>query len=639
MRIFFLLAYLALSTPVFALSCKDTEGAFELSLDSLGIVYFQDVNSKNDNTLLTLFNGVCLIAQDGWQVESSEISVFFKDDGSFLMQADGIDAQVFDWEVQALKLEAYSDTLILYDLNLKGQELAGSAAEARFEISTGDISFKAVEAKTKALRVLGETATLNQDTLILQDAVATTCTCDTDALYVIEADEIGFSYTSETLSVSNGHLKIGTLDFELGNRTFSRDTFAQFQFPITIDYSEDDSANNIRGTGLGVLVPKLAIDKNFSLEFGIFGLDSEYPLRNSFLANYASENLSFTIGNNIFGPQADFSYRQELLPWLKADFSMLNRHWLEQDFSHDASLSLLANYSLKDLNLPSASVSSTLFAAASSQTLSTPITSARLGGKLKFSYSLNNRDWGQLSSSLEGQEIFYPSFPVQQYGVNLNLQWRKNLSPKTSVLIAYNRQWTNSGSPFSSKIDRLSPSNTLSFNFSSAERLSPEWSESISFRSSYDLLADLPGFTAFSDLALTAQLKYQSTNWSLSPYLDSHLEGLLNPNYSALTDAYLDTGLRLEYEELELGSKLRFDLRDSSLDSWEFSSGFPLSLGNVALRPFIAMDIMPSLTSGELPRISGHGLNLSWTTCCGILDVGYKQYNNQFATSFGVRFE
>ncbi len=647
MRLFLLLVF-ALSSSAFALSCSDTEGAFELELESLGIVYFQDVNSTNDGTLLTLFNGVCLIAKDGWQVESSEISVVFKDD-NFFVRAEGIDAHVFDWKLQGARLEAFSDTLVLYDLNLQGQELSGSAGEARFDIPTGEISFVDVKAKTKALRVEGKSARLYQDTLVFSQAIATTCTCETDPIYTILADEASFSYETETLSLKRGQLIIGSLHFDLGDQELSQDTFADFSFPVTIEFSEDDLANNIRGTGLGLRIPNLKIDDKFSLELGLLGLDNDYDLRGVLLSKYNSETVKFVVGKNSFGPQADFSYTQALLPWLKANFSMLNRHWLEQDFSHDASLRLDAQTSLKTLGIANTSLDASLFAAASNQTpagqassnpdLNDSVSSARLGLATKLSYALADPFSGQWKSSLELKGTYYPGFESQQYGLIFNSQWHKNLSTGSSLQLGFDQTWTNSASPFTTKIDRLEPVSLLSASFTSKEKLEPDLTESFSFRTRYNFLTPTQGFSAFDDLGLSASLNWQLADWSVSPFVDAHFEGLINPNLSASSDAYLDTGLRLTYSDYTFGSKVRLDLYTNQLDSVELSSSLPFRLNDLELKPFIALDILPSLSSGELPRVTGHGLDMSIHTCCGILDLGYQQYNNKFATRFGIRFE
>lgn len=637
MRWLFSLFFLATGLG-FGLSCDNLEDAFELELESLGIVYFQDLEASNNGQSLTLFNGICLIAEEGWRVESAKISVLFTSSG-FFVRASTIVAEVFGWTLNAERLEAFTDTLVLYDLLLIGEDVKGSAKEARFDISTTEITFLDISAQTPSLRISGASAQLFEDTLVFTQALATTCVCEGDALYSIGASEASFSYLDESLSLKDSQLHIGTLRIPLGDQTLSKERFSDFSLPVSIDYSEDNPATATRGSGLGLRIPKLGLTDAFTLDVGIFGLDADYDLNAMFLANYHSEQLSFSVGKNRFGPQADFSYSQVLLPWLKFNLSMLNRHWLEQDFVHDASLSLHTNQSLSGLGLSGGNLAASLFTALSSQNLGDSLSSPRLGGSIRLSHALASNDLGQFKSSLELKTSYYPSYAVQQYGVILASQWRKNFSQGSALELGYNQIWTNGNSPFSKKLDKLEPSSSISASFLSKESLSDTLTAELQFRSSYNLLLPKLGLEAFQELSLLAGLGWQLGEFRLNPFMDLHLEGLFNPGLPSGKHSYFRTGLNLLASDWDLGTSLRLDLSSYKLESLELSSSFSLYMDRLTLKPYIALDILPSLQEADLPRVAGHGLSLSLDTCCGIIDLAYKQYNNQFSTSFNLRFE
>jgi hypothetical protein len=64
-----------------------------------------------------------------------------------------------------------------------------------------------------------------------------------------------------------------------------------------------------------------------------------------------------------------------------------------------------------------------------------------------------------------------------------------------------------------------------------------------------------------------------------------------------------------------------------------------VDIGPVSLEPFLALNVLPTLLENTWPRLGGHGLEVQWRTCCGTLNVGYRQFNEKFSTSFSILLE
>lgn len=627
-----------MSNTAFALDCTNLEDAFELELTGLGRVYFLDFEDDTSATAsaYTLFNGVCLLADDGWQVESETILVTLEQN-NFFVSAQNVNALVFNWQLQAESLEAFNDTLVLNDMLLKGESITGEAEKATFDIPSGNITLSQPIAQTNALTVQGSSAQLNGNTIIFEDAIATTCACVDGALYVLTADKANFDYEDESIALTNSQLLLGELVFQLDDLDLSQANFESLSFPLKIEYLSDNQTTGETGTGLGISIPSLQASENLKLELGVLGLDADYPLAGILLAHYKDDRVTFDVGHAARGPQADFSITEPVNNWLSAQFAMRNRHWKAQDFVHDAHLALKAKQALPSLANNRFGLEAELLSAVSSQTVSgDPVLDTRLAASISLSHQTPTSPLGQLSSSLKLQNTTYPIAQTNQYGVTFKSQWNKSLSAGSRITLSHTQLWTNSASPFSNKLDKLEPKSLLAFSLSSSEAVSETVQAKLNLGVSYNFLSAAQTWQQFQSLNASVSLAWQQNGITVRPNLETKLASLINPKLDEA--AFLQAGLNLETNIWELGFAARYNYKDYDFDKVETSFAFPLDFGAVYLKPFVALDILPSVTSAALPRVSGHGLEATFNSCCGNLNIAYRQLENKFTTSISLSF-
>ncbi len=653
---FFLSLIILLSSSALALSCEALEGAFEIPLEGLGSLFIgdldsiQDLNSNDSSQSIRLFNGVCLVATEGWQLESEIIIIRIQEFG-FSVSATDIQANVFGWTLHAERLEASPEQLSLFTLDLESDLVSGFAAEARFNLETSAISFRDIFAQTNSLSVKGDSAEVFEETLIFKNAVASTCTC-ADPFYSLSATVATYDYITETLSLDNGKLNISGLEFVIGDQVFSEDNFADFRIPFEIAYTEDSSSS--RGTGLGIRVPKLNLSEQAWLELAVLGLDNDFDWQAVFLAHYKTDALSVVAGRNSFGPQLDVVMKQNLNSWLALELATFNKHWLEQDFLHDLRLSLSASKAVDFLNTLNVSLRAEAFLAASHQILNAnakpeAIFSTRQGAEFKVSYRTATTDWGQLSGSLSAKGTHYLAYNETQYGLIFSNQYSKAFTKNHVFRLNSSQIWTNAASPFGTTLDKLSPKQGFDFSFSGKNSLANNLNMSYSASSTFDFLKEASAWRNLEKLSLSSRLDWQQQELLISAYLRSELAALLNNSLSSSSHGYFETGVSFSrpnsgpsplssLDDWLFNTSYRWDLITGEPSKLELSSVLPFEIGDLALSPFIAVDFLASF-EGDLPRVSGHGLSGTLSTCCGIIDFAYRQSNNSFLTEFAVRFE
>ncbi len=75
----------------------------------------------------------------------------------------------------------------------------------------------------------------------------------------------------------------------------------------------------------------------------------------------------------------------------------------------------------------------------------------------------------------------------------------------------------------------------------------------------------------------------------------------------------------------ELGARFDVDLGGAA-PIWREAIVFgawPIVAGNWAWQPYLAFDLA-AFARGGAGWWSGHGLELAWTSCCGIVELGYR---------------
>ncbi|MEX2535723.1 MAG: hypothetical protein WD273_08995 [Trueperaceae bacterium] len=632
-------------TALAGAQCDLASDPITLSITGFGTAHFQEFVTVEAGSRAVLSGDVCIVGEGGaWTIIAEQATI------SGLRQGEQLRASIREptllldgWRVTAIELEGDGEGLELSQVTFVGRGVMGSAGLLALDTQGGDPVASDVKVLGESFRLEARQARLTGNVVDLQTVVITTCTCPGEPFYTVSGGAGQLDLERRSLAVDDGRLEVAGAKLQLAERVeLSGDALQNFSPPVTLEYRPGTT-----GTGLGVVVPDLELDEGLSLEMGILGLDSQNPLQGFALLRYREENISFTVGRARGGPRADFEIVEPLTPSLDASFAIHNRHEAASDYLHEGLLQLEATPPALELGAGwSLQWNARAFGAVSSQELAgapagKPVVSPRLGVAGGARLQLTPTAGSTLALALEGQATGYPALSASQYGVAVRPSWQYRRAPWT-VDVAWNRLWTDSGSPFSTKLDRLTPSNRVSTRLAAAGALGGGANGSAQLDVAYDLRrwgGGNPG--GLESLGARFGLGYTLGAWKLDLSTRVELAGLLDPDPAGKREGYFQTSVKGIQGEWEVGTRVRYELRpgDEGLSLLEASLALPLAFESGTLTPFLALDFVPLLQRSELPRVSGHGLDLAWASCCGIVRLGYRQHDGTFATSFGLALE
>lgn len=631
---------LLLAWPLAAAQCELPTDGISLAIEDFGNAYFREFEADPASGRAELLGGVCIVAEDaGWTLVAERVHLSgFREGERLDARADNATVLLNGWRVMAERLLSDGEVLDLVNVAFTGEGVTGSASRLTVDVDEGKPTARGVRLLGKGFRVEAALAELGGTTLDLSTVVLTTCTCPGDPSYTVSGRSARLDLKDRRVTVNEGHLDLGAVRVPLGDRVeLSSAALARLKSPVALEYQPAST------TGLGVVFPGLELDEGLSLEMGLLGLDAANPLQGFALVHYRAEELNFSVGRARGGPRADFRMIEPLNESFTAGFAIRNRHEESSDYLHEGLLELRASP-------PSVSFErggrvdwhARVFAAASSQKVpAVTVMSPRLGASAGMRLEAHPASGATFTLGIDGRYTSYPAYGRGQYGVTLRPGWHYRLAPWTFT-VDYRRRWTDSGSPFTASLDRISPVNTLGAKLAIAGPLGGGADGAARVDFGYDFLrlgTGPPG--GLDELGAGFGLSYPVVDWTVAVQTRLELAGLLDPAGKGERKAHFQAGVTGTRGEWEAGTRLRYDLRpgEKGLALLETSLAVPLQLTDLIVTPFLALDFVPTLQNGELPGVSGHGLSLTWASCCGTVRVGYRQKQGSFSTNFGLALE
>jgi hypothetical protein len=633
------LAFL-LASAVASAQCDLSADPVTLAIEGFGTAYFQEFEADPVADRVELTGDVCIVALSGeWTITGDRASITGLRTQATLHARITAPAIAFDgWRVLARILESNGTALSLVDVTFEGNGVVGSADRLEMDAEAGNPKAEAVRVSGSNFRLQADRAHLVGNDVDLWGVAITTCTCRGTPFYEITGTDARLDLDRQRLTVGNGRLAVAGLAVPLAERLeLSAASLQRLSPPVTLEYRPEP------GTGLGVVVPDLEVEKGLALELGVLGLDAANPLQGYALARYRQENVSFTVGRARGGPRADFDIVQSVTAHLDASFSIRNRHEAASHYLHEGKLQLGASPAPIGLG-PAGTLElrGIAFAAVSAQEPpGGPVMSPRLGVEAGFEARTPTGPGSTLALAMEGNYTAYPAREASQVGLSLKPSWHYDGEP-FGFGVTLDRLWTDSGSPFSTKLDRLTPRHRLSAQASLAGPLGGGADGSARVDFAYDLLR-LGGVpvAGLERLGAGFGLTYPLGDWTVALQTRLELAGLLDPDADGDRKGFFQAGVTGRQGAWEAGTSFRYGLRpgEEGVELVEASLAVPLRLEDVTLTPFVALDFVPLLFRGEPPSVSGHGLELTWVSCCGTVSLGYRQHDSSFATSFGLSLE
>ncbi len=620
-----------------------------LAVEGFGVAYYQEARTDNAADLVEFYGGVCVVGEgEQWTVEADRV-VISGLRGGLSLSAEPATVEVAGWRLDAALLNATRERLDMQSPRLSGPGLDGTALSATMNLVTGDVMLQELMLQSTSLIARGKQARLLGGELTIDEPTVTSCTCPGRPFFYIDGTRASVDLGGSELTLTGGVLHVGGVAVSLADPIeLSEETLAELTLPLAVDYVPDQPGR--KGTGLGVLLRPIPLTDGLSGEFGASGIDLQYPLRAVALLTGTTSTATVTLGQQSDGLRFEVATQHALTPWLEGGFDVRLLDRSIRDGLKEGVVHVRAHTPLPTWR---GEVSAAAFAAASVQEpASGQVAGARLGLSLDAAAATVAGPSGRLSLKTRVELTGYPdAMPpgsvhpgLLQWGVELTPEWNYASGPFTARA-SYLARWTNSASPFTTELDRLTPTQRLSLRTTVAGALAPGVTASLEARGVYDLISHDNVAAGFNALDVTTTVNQELADWTVGVGLEARLAGVIAPNGQRVGQAVASLNAQRRPArgivgiEFHARTRMLWEPDPTGLDLLELSAAVPVVLPGVVLRPYLAVDFAPSVLRAQLPAISGHGIDVTFETCCGAFTVGYRNEENVWSASFAIDLE
>ena len=613
--------------------CERLPSDRTLELAGLGAATFGDINFNQKEDAATLTNGVC-VRGEGWRLEAASLKAMNVMTQPVITASEAR-LQIGDWAVESETLLAESEVMQLTEVRFVGGlegAVTGAAARATYAFTTGEFTLDDVWALGQGYRVSGARATLSGETLIFDNAVATTCTCG-PAFYTVSSPELRVEEAGRVF-VRNGVLNVGGAAFKLAPELDLSDP-SSLRLPVRVD--------TLEGVGR-TLQTRLPLGDGFALTAGVTGLGETRPSAPFGLLHINRPGLGAVAGRGPWGVRADVRLFEPLNDTLTVSFGLRNHLWELEDFLREGYVSLSGARTLTGpFGDDSLRLTGNATVAVSGQRLGDAFVIApRAALSAEAAYISPETPVGRFGLRTGASVSVYPTFDKIQYGFRLAPSWRLERGPFTSSL-TFNQLFTNSASPFSVRLDRLVPLSALFGSAAVTGDLRGGGEVGVTTTFGYNFLPE-SNKNSLRALLLTARAAVpvafaEDVSFTLTPTFDLELARVLEPRFDPDTRAFVALGVGLYNENFGADLYARYNLLPEvrRLDVLEVSGSAPVHVGErITLEPFLALNLVGPLTGAGPLRVSGVGLSFTYRSCCGTLTAGYKQVRGEAATTLAL---
>ena len=625
---------LLLAAGVASAQCERSPTTSELSIRGFGAAYFHQVRTDSTHDRVDFYGGVCLTGEGvAWTMLAESVTVRGLS-GDLSVSAQQPTLHLEGWTMTAANLHADRRELTLETVQVQGKDLSGTATSVTLDLQQGSLRLDGAALRGPTFSVRGTMATVRGNAVTVVYPRISSCTCAGSPLYDVEGSSAQIDLQGQSVVLRDGSLHAGPVTLPLGaSLTLSEKALQDLSLPVKVTYLPSDAAAGITGTGLGVTVGPLHLGPGVQADIGATGLDADYPLAGLAMLTGKAGGDTFRFGKAPGGLRFDMTSDHPVLPWLDAGFDTRVLEPGNRDTLREAVLRLRAHTPVPAFR---GDAGLQLLAAGSSQEPATGhVAGARVGANASLRMGTAPAPWGRVTLRATASETLYPDQGASQWGVELQPGYGVRLGP-VQVDLGYLARFTDSGLPFTTTLDRLEPAQRPSLDLQAKGAWGAGWSASATFAARYDLVGSPSVGVGFNRLHVGATVAHRSGAWQLSAGVDSALEGAIAPDGQRA--GYLQGSVRLTDGGLEFGARARTTWAPDpvGLDRLELSAAVPIELPGVELRPYLALNFAPTVTAGALPAISGHGLDVTLVSCCGALQLGYRDQDGTWSVSVSV---
>ncbi|TVR88466.1 MAG: hypothetical protein EA416_13390 [Trueperaceae bacterium] len=608
-------------------------GSSELTVADLGRVVFRELATDRTADAVRFEGGVCLEIAGERVTITADAIVVERLTTDPLVRAGGAVVIAEGWRFDAEELVADARSVRLHTATLVGEDFVALASELVLDLDAGTAWGRDLVAATPWARLDIREATLDADEVVGVGVVLSTCDCPpSEAAVRVEGEGVRVGIHDGVVVVEAGTLVAGAVRVPLGSRLEVDVADVEgLRSPLALVLDE-------RRGWLLTLVERRQEEIRWSADLA---LEADAAPRWRMLVAGDDERGGLDVVLSASGVAVRTS---AALP-LGGAWSLR----LEQRVAggtafgvQNASLALRHGVG-RALTSVAPAGNATLFdvgiALSAERRGAAEVASPRAWASARWDTATRTGSLGTLRVRFEGgvTGAVTPALGQTWWGVTPRWDVRVG-SLELSLMHAY--RGVTGSTPFSDDVDRVDPRqlSTLAVRTGGAAPV----------RAAVDLRYDWRDDPTRSDRAIGLERARATVSAVvIDPPSDAgvrvsargtvELSGVLDPRQGR--DAFARFGVDATWPdaapELALEATVGLVPGSVGLRDLTLAAGTPLrwEAHGVTLRPYLALDVWPSLRGDGWPALRGHGVALAWETAYGVVDAAYRSQPDGSATS------
>jgi hypothetical protein len=614
--------------------CMPVDGGGALTVAGVGRVVFGELTTDRVRDAATFGGGVCLVVEGiEMTFRTQRLDVASFGDQPRLSAGD-VRVSVPGWELEAATLRTANGSAELFDVVIVGSDGVGRATSIELDLTTGRVTAHDLRLLTATLRLDAVSATLLGSILEAESPQLSTCDCPPELAPVkLDARTAHVDLEAERVTLFGGAVVAGDVRWPLADPTsLDQATLASWRLPIALGPDPEGergwllrglerevatatrwswlvaSGGDVRPAAGAVRVDAGAPGASLALDAGSESLSLDLALVAPVVAGVTVSARQRFEGGRVDDPVRDTAVRTAWATTLTGDAVSV--------VGGIGGTLALTGQTLDGIDVagPRLGVDGHVHVTRSADAALSP--SLRLdAGASRYPWAARSQVWFGTAPRLE----------AAWGGARIDLRHRA--------------RWVSGSSPFGERVDRVTPLQRSDVHGTWSFDLDDGWRAAASLTARYDWTADplRPGLAVGTERFTTGVRVWGDVgDGVLTAELDVAWAGLVDPRPER--DASATARVAWTDGDVEVGVRSRFGWAEDT--GWRDVTVFgavPLQGEDAAWRwrPYLAVDLL-AFAGGSGPWLRGHGLDLLWTSCCAVLDVGYRVDDGEATTRFAV---
>jgi hypothetical protein len=605
-------------------ACWRVAGGQELSVAGLGRVVFDALTTDRARDAASLTGGVCLTlaAVDGeLRTERLELTGLT---GDLALAALDVALSLPGWVLTAGELTSDGARATLRRVAMRGAEAVALADEVVIDLASGEVVAHGLRLATETVWMDAERGTFDGHTVWAERALLTTCDCPPEESPLrLEAVAVRLDLAETRIRLDGAVLGVQQLRVELPDPLeLDAAAIADLALPVTLGADPE----GIRGLVLRGVEREVAAGVRFAWD--IASGEGDRSPDGAWRVTGAADGASFSVVAGSEGLQTAWRMRRPLGGGFGVDVAQRLEAGAGPERVRDQSATVDWRGSLdrpgRTWTRLEFSVGAT--GALSAQSLGgVEIVGTRWGVEGRARAVAADRGFGLFVTEVTAGATRYPSQGTDQAWIAVAPVWTLRTGPWV-LQLGHVARWVAGASPFGVRLDRRVPTQRTDASLAVTTAIADGWSltGSTALRLDWGADAARPGRIRGVE---RLQVRFDLTGpawggrWAIGATGD--LAGWVDPRPRRAAEASF--GASWSGRGLELGTRATL-LGEATGTTWTEAAVFgswTIESGDWAWRPYLAFDLA-ALGRGGAGWWSGHGLDLAWTSCCGILELGYR---------------